>query len=319
MSEESRQVFLRLFDYLEEQSFPGSLYPLLRAVLAKGLSAVEQEGHWPILEFPLTLHRSLNGQTEIGRILGGCIVLFYAFSDVIDDAQDHDLSAEPWDKWGWEQAVNTGTSLLFLSLKYLQDSLPAGKSETLVQVLVRAGVEMTEGQHLDLLRLDASAGFPDYLKQVERKSGASLGAYLELVARANDVGHDKLLTYRELGRAIGVLFQMLNDTHELWNEEHSPDYANRRLSLPVCLAFEQLTGIDRDELLSLLDGPRDLVCQGELVTLLERTGIKTYAKLRIEAARRRALELARVIGLADDPYVVRVLSIPAFPDSRILI
>lgn len=316
---DSRLVFSSLFDYLEKQSFPGGLHSLLRAVLAKGLTALEQEGHWPILDLPLTIHRSLNGLPEVGISLGGCCVLFYAFSDVIDDAQDHDLAVEPWEKWGWEQAVNTGTNLLFQSLKYLHDSLPGGIADSLVRILVTSGLEMTAGQHLDLQGHQVSGGYGDYLGLIERKSGASLGAYVELVARANEVNQDRLLTYRNFGRSVGILFQMLNDTHELWNGEISPDYVNRRLSLPICLALEQLSGNDRVDLLFLLEGSRDISQQYKLVSLLERTGIKAYAQVRVEAARRRAIDLAREIGLASEPYVSRVLSISAFPDSRILI
>lgn len=312
-------VFTALESYLDRQPCPGTLQLLQRAVLGKGVRAVETEGHWPIVEFPLALHRALGGAVATGLGVAGACVLFYGFADVIDDAQDHDLAAVPWETWGWEQAVNTGLSLLFESMQFVYEAVPEG-ADAIVQALVRAGRTMTFGQHSDLIGQAVQApGWSTYLQAIERKSGASFAAYAQVVALANGLPEERVATYHQLGLALGVLFQMLNDSYELWNDRLSPDFLNARLSLPLALAYEQLSGQDRKTLEALLQAPRDRAAQGRLVAFLEAAGVRGYATLRIEVYRRKVEGLVAQLGLSDVPYLARLLEIPAFPQTHIAV
>lgn len=312
-------VFRTLEAYLDRQPCPGTLQDLQRAVLAKGQAAIRADGHWPIVDFPLALHGALGGSVAAGLGVAGACALFYGFADVIDDAQDHDLPSLPWADWGWEQAVNTGLSLLFESLQYLYEAVPQA-APAIVAVMVRAGRTMTYGQHLDLIGQKARLlGWPSYLEAIERKSGASFGAYAQAVALANGLSNEAVASYQLLGQSLGILFQMLNDSYELWNNRLSSDFSNRRLSLPIALGFEQLAGEARSTFESLLSGPRDLAAQRRLVAFLEASGVKGYATLRIEVYRRKVEGLVAQLGLSDVPYLARLLDIPAFPQTHIAI
>lgn len=316
----SREVFEYLNRYLGAQSGAGTLHELQRAVLSKSRTFHDQEGHWPIVDFPLSIHRQLKGDPDLGRAIAGACLLFYSFADVIDDAQDHDLVVDPWERWGWEQAVNTGTSLLFLCLQSLHDLLPPEKARVASEVFVRAGLAMTSGQHVDLIGQGRpTTGVQEYLRMIEGKSGASFGAYAAVTAAINDLPPGRVKDFGELGRVLGSLFQMVNDTYELWDARYSPDFANRRLSLPIVLGYEQLQGVLREAFLALLSEPPSLELQYDLVMLLERGGIKEYATLRIEVYRKRALSLAQQLGVAADPYLKSLLEIPAFPQTPIAI
>ncbi|HEY9855553.1 MAG TPA: polyprenyl synthetase family protein [Stenomitos sp.] len=312
-------VFQTLEAYLERQSCPGTLQVLQRAVLSKGSLAVQADGHWPIVDFPLALHRALGGDPAVGLGVAGTCAMFYGFADVVDDAQDHDLTAVPWDAWGWEQAVNTGLALLFESLQYLYEVAPQA-APAIVEVFIRAGRTMTHGQHVDLIGQDVQQpGWQSYLSAVERKSGASFGAYAQAIALANGQSPETAMVYQDLGRSLGVLFQMLNDTYELWNDRLSSDFENRRLSLPIALGFEQLQGAARQQLVSVLSGPRTLETQHQLVDFLEASGVKGYATLRIEVYRRKIEGLVAQLGLSGVPYLGRLLEIPAFPQHHVAI
>lgn len=309
-----------LFAYLASQPCPGTLQSLQRAVLSKGVRSLEAEGHWPIMDFPLAIYRNLGGESEGGLALGGACALFYAFADITDDAQDHDLSPEPWEAWGWEQAVNTGSSLLFSCLQYLYERFPAPRAGALVEVFSRAGLEMTYGQHLDLRgqAMDCPS-VQAYLQAIEGKSGASFGAYAESVAIVLGQDAEQVKEFRAFGRALGMVFQMLNDTYDLWGARQSSDFANRRLSLPFVLGLEQLRAEPKERLIQLLGGPIDLAHQRELVKLLEAGGIKGYATLRVEVYRKQAVLLAERIGVDSDPYLSRLLNLPAFPTDPIAV
>lgn len=316
----TRDVFDLLHQYLGAQIGAGTLHELQRAVLAKSRAAFDRDGHWPIVDFPLAIHRQLNGDPRPGTAIAAACLLFYSFADVIDDAQDHDLTPDPWERWGWEQAVNTGTSLLFLCLQSLHDLLPPDKVGPVSEIFVRAGFAMTAGQHVDLIGQGGEIpGVSEYLQMIEGKSGASFGAYAAATAALNGLPSARVKDFAEMGRALGGLFQMLNDTYELWDSRYSPDYANGRLSLPIVLAHEQLQGVLREAFLALLSEPPSLELQYDLVMLMERGGIKEYATLRIEVYRKRAQALAQQLGVAGDPYLKRLLEIPAFPETPIAI
>lgn len=320
MTLRSASVFDTLSAYLEAHSLVGTLQDLQRAVLLKARASFEREGHWPIIDFPLALHRALGGDDPVGETLAGACALFYAYADVTDDAEDHDLPPDPWGVWGWEQAVNTGNALLFACLQYLFDRLTPERAAPLVEAFVRGGWVMTAGQHDDLRGQEGpAASLQAYLTAIQRKSGASFGAYAQAVALANHRERSEAERFRELGERMGMLFQTMNDTHELWGGRLSPDFANRRLSFPIVLALEQLQGGAAEPLHALLRGPATLERQHELVSLLESSGIKGYATLRIEVYRKRARELAATLGVAEEPYVERLLDIPAFPQVAITI
>lgn len=271
------------------------------------------------MDFPLSIHQAIGGPTRAARTVAQACALFYAFADITDDAQDHDMPPDPWETWGWEQAVNTGTSLLFQSLQILYDRVPEKASE-LVPVFVQAGLEMTHGQHTDLRGQAMEAPtLSEYLTAIQQKSGASFGAYAQAMAIACGRSLAESQDFREFGRLLGTIFQMLNDTYELWSGRLSPDFANRRLTLPFVLALEQLQGEPRERLTGLLSGPATLETQLAVVTFLENTGIKGYATLRIEVYRKRARALASRLGLDTVSYLSRLLDIPAFPDHQVAI
>jgi len=312
-------VFDALFTYLDAHS-TGTLQVLQRAVLLKAIGSFEREGHWPIIDFPLSLHRALGGHEATGEAVAGACALFYAYADVTDDAEDHDLSADPWHQWGWEQAVNTGNALLFACLQFLFDRLGTERAAPLVEAFVRGGWTMTSGQAQDLLGQSAQdPRLAAYLEAIQGKSGASFGAYAQVTALANGRPLDEAEAFRELGERMGMLFQTMNDTHELWGSRLSPDFANRRLSFPIVLGHEQLRGEAAEQFRGLLTGPATLERQRELVSLLESAGIRGYATLRIEVYRKKARELAERLGVESEPYVRRLLDIPAFPQSGVTI
>lgn len=304
--------------FVAKDGAPGTLQRLQRAVLGKARDRLAQDGHFPVIDFPLALHRHLEGSVEVGRTVGAACLLFYAFADVIDDAQDRDLGEALWAEWGWEQAVNTGLTLLFQSLRLAFESLPPGVAGGVVACFVQAGHLMTCGQHVDLMPPSRNViSFPAYLELVERKSGASFGAYAEASALANGQSPGMSARFRALGQALGTLFQMLNDTYELWGTVLSPDYANLRPSLPLVLAREQVSGEAAQHFASLLAPPRHLDRQRELVALLEGEGLRAYAMLRIEVYRRRAQALARELSCEQDPYLRSLLELPAFPAAGV--
>lgn len=314
----AHDVFADVTRYLDDQPSSGTLQLLQRAVLDKARRTLAEQGAFSIVDFPLAINESLRGSAPQGATIAGAALLFYAAADVADDAADHDLTPDPWERWGSEQASNTGVSLLFSSLQYLIDRFDPEQAQLLVACLIRAGGAMSLGQHLDLLGQNLETpNINDYLLVVERKTGASFGAYAEAVALCHAESRIEARTFHAFGVALGTMLQMISDVHELWRADLSSDFVNRRLSLPIVLALEQVASTRRGELNALLAGDHDRARQQQLVKLLEELGIKAYASLRIEVYRKRAGELARRLGLDGHPYLRRLIEFPAFPLASI--
>ncbi|HEY9898551.1 MAG TPA: polyprenyl synthetase family protein [Pantanalinema sp.] len=302
--------------FLEAQACDGTLQALQRAVLDKALASHRSAGHFPVSDMPGALLSAFSASPSDQLGLGGACVLFYAFADVTDDAQDKDLQPDPWLRWGWEQAVNTGFSLLFLCLRWIRERCPSHAAGMLASLFSEAGLSMTHGQHLDLMGQSVDSPRLDrYLKTIELKSGASFGAYARAASMIGARDEDDCKAFYQFGKALGMMFQMMNDTHELWRNELSSDFRNGRLTLPLVLALEQ----GRDEgLMELLEGDRTLERQHDLVQCLEAKGIRANATMRIELLRREAMQLASRLGVRDEPYLSFLLGMPAFPIDRVI-
>ena len=173
--------------------------------------------------------------------VAAAIELIHNFTLVHDDIQDGDLlrRGRPtvWAVWGQAQGINAGDGLFALALRAALERPQAAR------VLVDATVEVIEGQCLDLQhegRLDGS--LPAYLRLVEAKTGALLGASLEaggVVAGAAPELRSKL---RQAGRLLGIAFQLRDDWLGVWGDpeltgkSRDGDLERRKLGYPVVAA-----------------------------------------------------------------------------------
>lgn len=205
----------------------------------------------PALVAPTMAWRALRGKDLPALyVLNTAHFLFYAFLDLTDDAEDHDLEGVLWQQLGSSLAVNTGSSLLFLSLLSL-DLLKSHppfdqKMEPLRTLFIQSGWHLTVGQHRDL----ASSRYPDQsakevLKTHALKTGSSVKLYLESAALLANASPGQQMALADLGASMGVMGQILGDWHNL-QKSFSSDLANHCQSLPLALLRPVLTTDDQE-------------------------------------------------------------------------
>lgn len=170
--------------------------------------------------------------------VAAAIELIHNFTLVHDDIQDRDTlrRGRPtvWSVWGEAQGINAGDGLFALAVR-------AGLAQPqAVQVLVEATIEVIEGQCLDLQsegRLEGSLAA--YLRMVEAKTGALLGASLEAGAAVAGAGPQTRERLRRAGRLLGIAFQLRDDWLGVWGDpaltgkSRDGDLARRKLGYPV--------------------------------------------------------------------------------------
>jgi len=177
------------------------------------------------------------------------VELVHNFSLVHDDIQDHDSERHgrptAWKLWGEAQAINLGDFLYARAFTaILTGSNPPATQARVLQVLTQAVEAMIRGQWADLSFEDQDETFQsDYMAMVEGKTGALLGAALEIGAVIGNAPLETATHIREWGRLIGKAFQVRDDILGIWgNPDHTGkantgDISRRKKSLPIVLAL----------------------------------------------------------------------------------
>jgi geranylgeranyl diphosphate synthase type I len=142
---------------------------------------------------------------------------FHNFTLVHDDIQDGDRKRHGretvWSIWGIPQAINAGDAMQ--TLAFLSMSAAGTHPErTLraVKAIGRAGLTVIEGQCLDMhLEARGDATLRAYLRMVNAKTGALLGAALESGALMAGADEERARVFARAGRLLGTAFQMRDD------------------------------------------------------------------------------------------------------------
>ena len=185
------------------------------------------------------------------------------YSLVHDDIQDGDEQRHHrptvWVQWGMGQGINVGDALRELAQLALRRAHAAGAdAETVlvaIDALTHAGLEMIEGQYLDLtFEQRTEVTLSEYLDMIERKTGAMIGCSLQIGALLATGDQAQAEGLRRAGRRLGLLFQIRDDYLGIWGDSartgkpSDNDIRRRKKSLPVVYTFANATAPDRTAL-----------------------------------------------------------------------
>jgi geranylgeranyl diphosphate synthase type I len=251
------------------------------------------------------------------------IELLHNFTLVHDDVQDGDQQRRGrptvWSIWGTAQAINAGDGLFALGLKALQGQEVSPPPEALglrfrvAEMLIEAVLQVIEGQCLDLQHeCQPETSQETYLRLVEAKTGALIGASLEAGAVMAGASAGVCSGLRKAGRLLGIAFQLRDDWLGVWGEpaqtgkSQENDLARRKLTHPVVAAYEKAEDRQRHRLRELYRnrGPEQ---EGEIRSLLLELGgpdltagdAGCRAALAVAEVERCGLAAARVQEFAD--------------------
>ena len=194
-------------------------------------------------------------QTEGGEIDAAldaavAIEMVHNYSLIHDDIEDRDelRHGRPtlWSRSGVPQALNAGDALCALAFLALANG---GAHHTpsrvvrMIHALHRAHLTMCDGQSLDLqFEREAHVDLAAYTTMIAGKTAAIFAAAGELGALSAGAD-DAVATYRALGNAYGLAFQIADDVHGIWADEGATgkmrgvDIARRKWTYPVAWAL----------------------------------------------------------------------------------
>lgn len=179
------------------------------------------------------------------------IELVHNFSLVHDEIQDHDFERHhrptTWARLGEGQAINVGDFLYTRAVRALTDA--PGDAKRLLRalsILHESIGRMIEGQWQDIaFEQRDSVTIDEYIAMVAGKTGALLGAPLELGAILAGVPERQASLVGEWGRAVGLAFQVQDDYLGIWGDpnetgkSNTNDIRRRKKTLPVVHALQQ--------------------------------------------------------------------------------
>ncbi len=197
----------------------------------------------------MILAEGLGGPAGWAAPLAAAVQLVHDFSLVHDDIVDEDQArrGQPalWVKEGMPTALNTGDALLTAAFLMISGSrVPAEISQQACSSLGTATLEMVGGQQADI----AATGQPPaelsaYLRMVELKTGALLGAATALGAIAAGRTSETVAACESFGRTLGIAFQLRDDTLGVFGDAEETgkpvgnDLLRGKQGLPLLLAL----------------------------------------------------------------------------------
>src|SRR5438105_6354270 len=207
------------------------------------------------------------GDPQRALPVAAAIELVHNFTLVHDDIQDGDLlrRGRPtvWSIWGQAQGINAGDGLFALALRAALAQPEAAR------VLVDATVEVIEGQCLDLQQEGRLEGSLDaYLRVVEAKTGALVGASLEAGAAVAGAAPELRAKLQRAGRLLGIAFQLRDDWLGVWGDpeltgkSRDGDLARRKLGHPVVAAHAAADDARRSLLEQLYESRQESADKG---------------------------------------------------------
>ena len=155
----------------------------------------------------------------------------------------------------------------------------------LLQVISQAVADMTQGQILEAqLQGDVEANEESYLQVVEGKTAALMAAGCELSALCCGAAPRQVRAARELGRNIGLAFQIVDDILDIWGDPDAlgkpvgSDLQEKKYTLPFIVSYRNSGEEERQEGRGMLNnGHYPGQHLPELVEWMERHRARTIA------------------------------------------
>ena len=258
--------------------------------------------------------QSLEGNPALALPAAAALELIHNFSLIHDDIQDqgYERRHQPtvWTLWGSPKALVAGDALQSVgdlaALNCAGVGVPPAVTLKISGLLTESYLEMIEGQYLDLQfegRHDISMS--DYLNMISRKTGALIRCSLNLgaVVGAQEQGVGD--AFKESGRAMGYVFQIIDDVLGVWGDEETTgkpvgaDIRRKKNSYPV--VYTMGTANDKDQKMLNEIYEKDELDDSDVdsvLAVMDRLDVKNQAQQEAEKYANVALESLAPVELS---------------------
>ena len=257
---------------------------------------------------------AVGGALEMAMPSAVALEFIHNFSLIHDDIQDRDEIRHNrktlWAVWGDPKALVAGNVLRVVADECLHQLLDSGldydRALAAGTLLTEAYLEMIEGQYLDLQfegRHDISMS--DYLNMISRKTGALIRCSLNLGAVVGAQEQGVRDAFKESGRAMGYVFQIIDDVLGVWGDEETTgkpvgaDIRRKKNSYPV--VYTMGTAKDKDQKMLNEIYEKDELDDSDVdsvLAVMDRLDVKNQAQQEAEKYANVALESLAPVELS---------------------
>lgn len=222
--------------------------------------------------------------------VAAAIELLHNCSLVFDDIQDRDTTRRGrpavWAVWGEDEAINVGAALqtlVWLSLTRAEGALDPAAYTTVERYVPHIMLRQCQGQQMDLAATKSREllTVEAYLTMISHKTASLFEASGYLGAYCAGGRERAVEVCRELGIAVGLGFQILDDVMGVWGKpEHGLDKPNRDMdhrkkTYPVIVAHGLATEDEQRFIESYyLTRHVNAAMTQDLMAILDRTGAR---------------------------------------------
>lgn len=275
----------------------------------------------------LSYESHAGGFDERIALLCAAFAAFFGAVDLVDCVEDHELPDDPWREVGWEVALNTGVSCIFLAGRLIARLADLGVAETTVlrlqNLVADQGWSLALGQTRDLARRDVDEAA--VLRTYQGKTGSSVALYVSAGAVLAGADPAAVEAWKQLGESLGVLIQLHNDYYDVFAGDRSYDIENGSHTLPLVHLLNQPAGQASKALIASLHGHgREDWVAPAVRQALDEAGTAAYMSRQrthwraavqtalVALAERHGVNVAPAQALLDSRYRYR----PWWPDER---
>lgn len=215
------------------------------------------------------------------------IEIFHNFTLVHDDIMDQAPLRRGFQtihhKWNLNQAVLSGDVMAFIANEcFLQT--PPQYLHKVFRTFNQAAIEVCAGQQLDIdFESRTIVDQSEYLKMIELKTAVLLAASLKIGAIIGGAEEKEAELLYELGRYLGLAFQIQDDILDLWGDSKifgktpGGDIAANKKTLPLVKAMEVASGRQLEQLKILFSTREVAIDPGDKISRV----MEIYDNLKI--------------------------------------
>lgn len=183
--------------------------------------------------------------------------------DIADGDSERRSRASIWRQYGVAHGINIGDVFISLaSLSILRAAYPEPLKTGLLWLLSEYGLQMVEGQNLDIcLREHEAATAADYFECTRKKTGALLAMATVGGGMIGGASEMDLHRLREFAFRAGIAFQIKDDLLDITGGKgraRGSDIREGKRTLMAIGAAEVASDGDRKLLFEILDKPREV-------------------------------------------------------------
>jgi geranylgeranyl diphosphate synthase type II len=237
------------------------------------------------------------------------IEVFHNFTlihdDIMDDAPLRRGKVTVHEKWDINTGILSGDAMLILAYQYLE-SYDAPVFKKLTQLFSKTGVEVCEGQQLDIdfeTRTDVS--LEEYMYMIKLKTSVLVGSALQMGAIIAEVSDEQSSKIYDFGLNLGIAFQLQDDyldafgDPEIFGKQVGGDIIENKKTYLYLLTLDTLKGKEKEKFEELFS-KQSADAQVKIYTakqMFTSTGAVDKIKILIEDYTTKSFEILESIDI----------------------